>query len=134
MASLFSSSVRLILVLVLISCMVIEYSASDFNQDFDITWGNGRGKIINNGEILTLTLDNTSGSGFVSKREYLFGKIDMQIKLVRGNSAGTVTAYYVTVLFIYFFQEYWLFVLIVMLFDVGIFLFFDIVVIRRIKS
>ncbi|MCE3215564.1 putative xyloglucan endotransglucosylase/hydrolase protein 25 [Datura stramonium] len=76
--------------------MVVEYSASDFNQDFDITWGNGRGEILNNGEILTLTLDNTSGSGFESKREYMFGKIDMQIKLVQGNSAGTVTAYYLS--------------------------------------
>ncbi|RZC52454.1 hypothetical protein C5167_020872 [Papaver somniferum] len=52
--------------------------------------------ILNNGQLLTLSLDKPSGSGFQSKNEYLFGKIDMQIKLVRGNSAGTVTAYYVS--------------------------------------
>ncbi|XP_015081688.1 probable xyloglucan endotransglucosylase/hydrolase protein 25 [Solanum pennellii] len=97
MPFLFSFNIRLILVLVFISCMVVKYCASnDLNQDFDITWGNERGKILNNGEILTLTLDNISGSGFQSKKEYLFGKIDMQIKLVRGNSAGTVTAYYLS--------------------------------------
>lgn len=78
-------------------------SAGNFYKDFDITWGDGRGKIINNGQLLTLSLDKTSGSGFQSKNEYLFGKIDMQLKLVRGNSAGTVTAYYVSLHFIYIF-------------------------------
>ncbi|KAJ6685157.1 XYLOGLUCAN ENDOTRANSGLUCOSYLASE/HYDROLASE PROTEIN 8-RELATED [Salix purpurea] len=68
----------------------------NFLQDFDITWGDQRGKILNGGQLLTLSLDKASGSGFQSKKEYLFGRIDMQIKLVSGNSAGTVTAYYLS--------------------------------------
>ena len=105
--------------------------SADFYSDFDITWGNDRAKVLDNGQHLQLTFDQSSGifylicllllymcvyacslhhdpnllvclccvetgSGFQFKNEYLFGKIDMQIKLVLGNSTGTVTAYYVS--------------------------------------
>ncbi|GMY35399.1 probable xyloglucan endotransglucosylase/hydrolase protein 23 [Fagus crenata] len=82
-----------LLVAIMVSSLMLAF-AGNFYQDFDITWGDGRGNILNNGDLLTLSLDKASGSGFNSKNEYLFGKIDMQIKLVSGNSAGTVTAYY----------------------------------------
>jgi hypothetical protein len=85
-----------VLAILLASCAAA--AAASFDKEFDITWGDGRGKILNNGQLLTLGLDKTSGSGFQSKHEYLFGKIDMQLKLVAGNSAGTVTAYYVSLL------------------------------------
>ncbi|GAA0165960.1 hydrolase [Lithospermum erythrorhizon] len=70
--------------------------AGNFYQDFDLTWGGNRPKIFGGGKLLSLSLDKISGSGFKSKREYLFGRIDMQLKLVAGNSAGTVTAYYLS--------------------------------------
>ncbi|XP_016703726.1 xyloglucan endotransglucosylase/hydrolase protein 22 [Gossypium hirsutum] len=68
--------------------------ARNFSQDFDLTWGSDRVRILNNGELLTLSLDKDSGSAFQSKNEYLFGKISVQLKLVPDYSAGTVTSYY----------------------------------------
>ncbi|XP_064999836.1 xyloglucan endotransglucosylase/hydrolase protein 15-like [Musa acuminata AAA Group] len=68
---------------------------ADFYNDVDFVWGYQNAGIWNDGNSLSLMLDNVSGCGMVTKNQYLFGSIEVQIKLVKGNSAGTVTAYYV---------------------------------------
>ncbi|XP_042521187.1 xyloglucan endotransglucosylase/hydrolase 2-like [Macadamia integrifolia] len=84
-----------VMLAVLVSSLIVS-SAGNFYQDIAITWGDQRAKIFNGGQLLTLSLDRVSGAGFRSNEQYLFGRIDMQLKLVGGNSAGTVTAYWLS--------------------------------------
>ncbi|KDP36433.1 hypothetical protein JCGZ_08702 [Jatropha curcas] len=92
-----ATSTLLMQMQLLVSLMMVNSALSgNFYQEFDMLWGNGKANILNNGELVTLSLDKDSGSGFQSKQEYLFGKVNMQLKLVSGNSAGTVTSYYLS--------------------------------------
>lgn len=70
---------------------------NSFKDNFVVSWAPNNVKFLGaHGEALQLMLNQNTGSGFASKESYLFGNIDMQIKLVPGDSAGTVTAYYLS--------------------------------------
>lgn len=75
---------------------VVASVGSVFDTDFYVSWAADHVQFLNGGQELHLTLDQLSGSGFASKNKYMFGNINMQIKLVQGDSAGTVTAFYLS--------------------------------------
>ncbi|KAK6139105.1 hypothetical protein DH2020_027150 [Rehmannia glutinosa] len=65
-----------------------------FGRNYMPTWAFDHIKYYNGGSEIQLFLDNYTGTGFQSKGSYLFGHFSMNIKMVAGDSAGTVTAFY----------------------------------------
>eukprot|EP00262_Sarcandra_glabra_P006116 TRINITY_DN18211_c0_g1_i2.p1 TRINITY_DN18211_c0_g1~~TRINITY_DN18211_c0_g1_i2.p1 ORF type:complete len:346 (+),score=31.52 TRINITY_DN18211_c0_g1_i2:32-1039(+) len=86
--------ISLSIFLCFLSFLCVTARPETFLQDFRITWADSHIKQLDRGTAIQLTLDQSSGCGFASKNQYLFGRVSMKIKLVSGDSAGTVTAFY----------------------------------------
>ncbi|KAL1314455.1 hypothetical protein HN51_041258 [Arachis hypogaea] len=67
-----------------------------FGRNYVPTWAFDHIKYFNGGSEIQLHLDKYTGTGFQSKGSYLFGHFSMYIKMVPGDSAGTVTAFYLS--------------------------------------
>ncbi|KAJ3704619.1 hypothetical protein LUZ61_008324 [Rhynchospora tenuis] len=68
---------------------------NNFSAQFEIAWGDSEhAKVSEDGSVLSLTLDQSSGARLQSHDMYQYGRLDMLIKLVPHNSQGTVTTFY----------------------------------------
>ncbi|XP_065016806.1 probable xyloglucan endotransglucosylase/hydrolase protein 26 [Musa acuminata AAA Group] len=69
---------------------------ANFANDTVPSWGAQNVRVSADGENLTLTLTNQTGCRIDTVNRFMLGSIEMNIKLVAGNSAGTVTSYYMS--------------------------------------
>ncbi|KAG1365384.1 xyloglucan endotransglucosylase/hydrolase protein 9 [Cocos nucifera] len=88
------TGVILLGVVLFVACTVTGVRGTKFDGVIQASWALDH--VIYDGELLKLKLDNFSGCGFASKNKYLYGKAIAEIKLVEGDSAGTVTAFYMS--------------------------------------
>ncbi|XP_068641872.1 xyloglucan endotransglucosylase/hydrolase protein 2-like [Aristolochia californica] len=67
-----------------------------FDDNYEVTWGGGHVLSFDRGREIQLSMDKSSGSGFASKLTYGSGFFRLRIKLPGRNSAGVVTAFYLS--------------------------------------
>lgn len=85
-------------VMAMASRMAVAAEKKLLYDQVELTWGGHHSFFFMEGDedTLALCLDETNGSGFSSKEAYLYGRFDINMKLVANNSAGTVTTLYVS--------------------------------------
>ncbi|XP_048553224.1 xyloglucan endotransglucosylase protein 7-like [Triticum urartu] len=76
--------------------LAVDMGRADIYEDLEIIWSADHTYYFMDGEseALALSLDYNRGSAFKSKEMYHFVRVDIDIKLIEGNSAGTVCTVY----------------------------------------
>ncbi|KAF3320848.1 putative xyloglucan endotransglucosylase/hydrolase protein 8 [Carex littledalei] len=95
-----SSWILLLVSASVLTCTCISNAASDnaggfsFKDSFDLTGAEDHFRTSPDGQVWYLSLDKKAGCGFQTRDRYRFGWFSMKLRLVGGDSAGVVTAYY----------------------------------------
>lgn len=92
-----SSKLCSLLILCLAFLAAVDRSTAGIFDEIELIWGANRTYFFMDGEseALALSLDQSQGSCFRSREKYLYVQIDVEIKLIEGDSAGTVCTIYV---------------------------------------
>ncbi|KAL2610718.1 hypothetical protein R1flu_029291 [Riccia fluitans] len=79
-----------------IALVLLGSVSAGFFDDYNIVWGpqNIRANDATGEVVIQMANNDSSGVSFSSKASYLFGSFSVKYKLVPGDSAGTVTAFF----------------------------------------
>ncbi|XP_006848333.2 probable xyloglucan endotransglucosylase/hydrolase protein 32 [Amborella trichopoda] len=69
---------------------------SKFTRHYANLWGSQHQNVSKDNSSVTLRIDRYSGSGFKSKKSYMYGFFNAAIKLQSGYTAGIITSFYLS--------------------------------------
>ncbi|XP_010241425.1 PREDICTED: xyloglucan endotransglucosylase/hydrolase protein 2-like [Nelumbo nucifera] len=69
---------------------------SSFDKNYYVAWAQDHVQFLHQGKEVQISMDKASGSAIASKMVYASGFFNMRIKVPVGDSAGVVTAFYLT--------------------------------------
>ncbi|XP_062083553.1 xyloglucan endotransglucosylase/hydrolase protein 2-like [Humulus lupulus] len=97
--SLLSSLLVSIVFIIVYECEAINNVIKSFDDNYFTTYGYDHLLRLNQGQEVQLTMDTTSGTGFISKKGYGSGYFEMKIKTPQSQSPAIVTTFYVNIFF-----------------------------------
>jgi hypothetical protein len=83
---------RVLLACLAMVLLAVSSHAMKFNEEFNVVW-----QTQDSEESVDMALTKAGGANFESSKAYLHGSFSVRIKLIPGESAGTVAAFYVSV-------------------------------------
>ncbi|KAL2633431.1 hypothetical protein R1flu_004910 [Riccia fluitans] len=86
-----------LLLSVCFSALLCSGTAIKFEEQFNVVWSSSNNILAyDDSKEVELSLTKAGGANFQSSNFYLYGSFSVKLKLIHGESAGTVTAFYLT--------------------------------------